>query len=129
MSEKKVIERVIKFLTMFMPVTLATRVVCVIMLSSGVSKERTAELTGFCDKTVRKIQKNLNEENMDDIFVINGGGRKSKISDVEKEIIEEIDSNQYHSRQQIADMILEKFGIKLCVRAVGNFLKKTPLKD
>jgi transposase len=44
---------------------------------------------------------------------------------VEKEIVEEIENNNYHSQQEIADMILEKFSLKVSLSAVGRLLKKT----
>jgi transposase len=113
---------------MFMPCTLAKRLVCIILLSVGTPNEQVVQKTGFCSKTVKSIQRKLIEGNIDDLLKIGGGGRKSKIADVEKEIIDEINTNQYHSRQQISDMILEKYGIKLSVNAVGEMLKKNGIK-
>lgn len=124
MENKETINRVIEFLNKFMPQTLAKRVVCIILHVIGVSNIQIAELTGFCIKTVVSIKSKMDEGNIEELFKISGGGRKSKTSGIENSIIEEINRNQYHSRQQIADMILEKHGIKLSVSAVGDFLKK-----
>lgn len=127
MNGNDTITRVINFLCMFMPKTLAKRVVCIILLAVGVPNEKIAEMTGFCDKTVKSVQKRLNEGDINGLFKVGGGGRKSKTADVEKAIVDEINNNQYHSRQEIADMIYEKHGITLSVNAVGELLKKTGL--
>jgi transposase len=110
---------------MLMPETLAKRVVCIVLLAVGIPNEQVGELTGICDKTIKSVQKRLCEDDISSLFKIGGGGRKSKTADVEKAIIDEINSNRYHSRQQIADMIYEKHGIKISVNAVGELLKKT----
>ena len=128
MNSNDTITSIINFLGIFMPETLAKRIVCIILLTINVPNEQIAQLTGFCAKTVKTIQKKLNEGNIRDLFKISGGGRKSKIADVEAEIVDEINNNQYHSRQQIADMIFEKYGIKLSVNAVGELLKKNGIK-
>ena len=39
-------------------------------------------------------------------------------------LIEELSNNNYHSHQQIADMIQEKYGIKVSLPAIGRLLKK-----
>ena len=127
MNRNDTIMDVINFLGMFMPETLAKRIVCIILIAMDVPNEQVVKLTGFCDKTVKKVQKKLSEGNTIDLFKISGGGRKRKTADVEAAIADEINNNQYHSRQQIADMIFEKHGIKLSVSAVGELLKKTAL--
>lgn len=66
----------------------------------------------------------MDEGKTEELFKISGGGRKSQTSGIEDSIVEEINRNQYHSRQQISDMIFEKYGVKLSVSAVGDFLKK-----
>jgi transposase len=128
MNGNDTIKRVIKFLCMFMPETLAKRLVCIILISVGVPTDQISQLTGFCSKTVKSVQKRLREGDISGLFKIGGGGRKSKTADVEKAIIDEINTNQYHSRQQIADMIFEKHGIKVSVNAVGELLKKSGIK-
>jgi transposase len=119
--------KIINFLKIFMPETLSKRLVCMVLLGVGIPIEQIESLTGFCSKTIKSVQKNLTKDGIDGLFKISGGGRKSKTKDVEKEIVDEINTNQYHSRQQIADMILEKYGIKISLSAVGELLKKTKL--
>jgi len=118
------ISKVIEFLGMFMPITLAKRIVCIVLLSIGVTEEETAQISGFCKKTVKSVKKRLDANELDILFVINGGGRKSPLADFESDIIEEINQNAYYTKQQIADMIFEKYGIKITQQAVGKLLKK-----
>ena len=127
MGDKNTILIVIDLLNMLMPATLSKRVVSIILLASGIERRQVAETTGFCEKTVKMVQTKLNNGEIKDLLKIGGGGRKSKTADVEEEIINEINSNQYHSRQQIADMIFEKHGIRLSITSIGDLLKKTKL--
>jgi len=62
---------------------------------------------------------------IDNLFKVGGGGRKRKLENVEETIIAEIEKNDYHSHQQIADMIQEKHGIKVSLKSVERLLKKT----
>ena len=43
-----------------------------------------------------------------EILTIRGGDRKAKSADVEKEILDETEKGNYHTRQQLADMIKDK---------------------
>jgi len=122
---EKVIAAVIKFLKLFICETLAKRIVGMMLLSVGVSNNMVSELTGLCDKSVRVLRKAVLSGEIDGLFNVGGGGRPQKLRDVESAIIEEISTNDYHSQRQIADMILEKFGIKVSLQAVSNLLKKT----
>ena len=55
----------------------------------------------------------------------NGRGRKPKLEDIESQIVEEIEKGNYQTLQQIADMIQEKFEIKVSIMSVSRLLKKT----
>ncbi len=59
------------------------------------------------------------------LLTVGGGGRKAKTAGIEDEILAELEKGNYHTRQQIADMIQEKFHISISPSAVGKFLKKT----
>lgn len=118
------IQKVIEFLGMIMPITLAKRIVCIIVLSVGVPIGETARISGFCEKTVKSVKKKLDSNELDTLFVINGGGRKSPLADFESAIIDEVNQNAYYTKQQIADMIFEKHGIRVTPQAVGKLLKK-----
>ena len=118
------ITKVIEFLGMFMPSTLAKRIVCIVLISVGISAEETVRLSGFCEKTVKTIKKKLESNEVDILFVVSGGGRKSPLADFESAIIDEMNRNAYYTKQQIADMIFEKHGVKVTPQAVGKLLKK-----
>lgn len=67
----------------------------------------------------------LREKDAKELLAIKqGSGQDSKTSGLEDEIIAEIEQNNYHTRQQIADMIQEKFHIQVSVATVGRLLKK-----
>ena len=126
----KVITVIINFLQLFIPITIAKRLVSMILISVGVPNSEITEITGLCDKSVRTLRKSMKEENIEDLLKIKeGSGRKSKTDGIKEQIMEEIEKNNYHTRQQIADMIEEKFNIHVSVYTVGRFLKKTESKD
>ena len=108
----RIIRSVMNFLGLFLPVTLAKRVVAMIMIALGTPNQRVTKITGLCDRSVRSLKKALREEEVEKLLCIQkGSGRKSKTAGVEEEIFAEIDRNNYHTRQQVADMIEEKFHI------------------
>ena len=127
-NKKTIIKAVMGFLGIFMPETLVKRVMSIILMSIGMANKEITETTGLCDKSVRVLRKKAETGEMEGLFEIkSGSGRKAKLRDVESAIVEEVNKNTYHSRQQIADMILEKHGISVSLPAVGRLLKKTGL--
>ena len=125
-----IIRTVIEFLQLFMPKTLAKRVVAMVLLSVGVPTSCVTELTELCDRSTRGLLKSMQEEDIKSLLSIKrGSGRKSKTSDIESEIVAEIEKGNYHTRQQIADMIEEQFHVSVSVATVGRLLKKTESKD
>ena len=124
-----IVRNVIEFLQLFMPETLAKRVVAMVLLSAGVPTSNVVELTGLCDRSSRGLLKSMQEEDIEGLLSIkSGSGRKSKTSGTEAEIVAEIEKGNYHTRQQIADMIEEKFHVSVSVATVGRLLKKTGSK-
>lgn len=123
--QEEIIKKVMEFLKIFMPETLVKRIVSMILLAVGVPNVRITEMTGLCDRSVRGLKKSLEKGETEGLFHVGGGGRKGKLKDIENSIIEEIEKNDYHSRQQIADMIEEKYGIKVTLPVIGKLLKKT----
>ncbi len=74
---------------------------------------------------VRGLRKDMAGGNISGLLTVGGGGgRKAKTADIEDEILAELEKGNYHTRQQIADMIQEKFHISISPSAVGKFLKK-----
>ncbi len=120
-----IIRQVIEFLQLFVPVTLAKRLVAMILLAIGMPVRDAVELTGLCEKSMWTLKKQLREHTVSDLMVIkSGGGRKRKTAGIEKEILAELEAGNYRTRQEIADMIEEKFHIKVSRSCVGSFLKK-----
>lgn len=120
----------IKYLQMFMTETLAKRIVSIILIAVGIRDERVARTAGLSERSVWAIRKSLVSGDISNLFEMgSGSGRPVKIKDLESAIIEEVEKNNYHTRQQIADMIFDKFGISLSVSTVGRLLKKTASGD
>ncbi len=121
-----IISIILHFLDIFMPKTLAKRVVSIILIAAGLPVSRIAKITNITERSLRTFGKTIREGNTDNLLKLKEGrGRKGKAADVETEIIEELEKGNYHTRQQIADMIKEKFHISMSVSAVGKLLKKT----
>jgi transposase len=116
------------FLRLFMCETLVKRLLSLVLLAAGLPNARVTALTGYCDRSVRQLRKEIADGNAENIFRVKGGGRKSKLLGVEQAIVDEINTNNYHSRQQIVDMIEEKFGLKISLSAIWRFLKKKLIK-
>ncbi len=119
-----IMKSVITFLKLFMPETLVKRVLSIILISAGLENSRVTELTGYCDRSVRGLRKEMAGGDISGLLTVGGGGRKGKIAGIENEILTELEKGNYHTRQQIADMIHEKFHISISPSAVGKFLKK-----
>jgi transposase len=121
---------VIQFLQIFMTKTMARRIVGVVFIAVGIPNARIIELTGLSDRSVWNLKKTIISGDIDSLFVAgHGSGRTGKAKGIENAIAEELEKNNYHTRQQVADMILEKFGISMSVSAVGKLLKKTASGD
>ncbi len=120
-----IMKSVKNFLRLFMPETLVKRVLSIILISAGLGNSRVTELTGYCDRSVRGLRKKMAGGDISGLLTVGGGGRKGKTAGIENEILAELEKNNYHTRQQIADMIHEKFGVSISPSAVGKFLKKT----
>lgn len=116
-----ILGQVIEFLQLFLPATLAKRLVAIILLAIGIPVKNAVELTGLCEKSMWTLKKKIRE-----LMVIKSGSvRKAKSDGLEEQILSELESGNYHTRQQIADMIEEKYHIRMSRSSVGRFLKKT----
>jgi hypothetical protein len=122
---KELIIMIMAFLQLFLCETLAKRIMSLVLIAAGVPDATITESTGQCNRSVRQLRKDVSTGNTKNLFVVNGGGRKSKLADIGQEVIDEIAAGNYYSRQQIVDMIEEKFGIKTSRSAVDRLLKKT----
>ena len=125
-----IVKSVTQFLQMFMPDTLTKRVLGLLLIAVGVPNIRITELTGLKERSIWNLKKAIHGDALDSLFTIeHGGGRPGKAKGIENAITEELEKNNYHTRQQIVDMIFEKFGIRLSVCTVGRLLKKTVSGD
>jgi transposase len=121
---------VIQFLKVFMTDTMAKRIVGLVFVAAGIPNARIIEMTGLSDRSVWNLKKAIISGDVDSLFVAGrGSGRPGKAKGIEGAIAEELEKNNYHTRQQVADMILEKFGVNMSVSAIGRFLKKTASGD
>ena len=121
-----IMKAVFQFLQLFMPETLAKRIVCLVLIAVGIPNDRIIESTGISERSIWKFKKAIKDGNIDELFELgHRSGRPGKAKGIENAIAEELEKNNYHSRQQVADMILQKFGISMSVSAVGKLLKKT----
>lgn len=124
-SSEAIMDAVISFLAVFMPITLVRRTLSLVLVAAGLDNGTIHRLTGYGHSTIRKLKADMREKSVPDLLTIRGGGRRAKSSGIEDEILSELESGNYHTRQQVADMIKDKFGISMSVSAVGKFLKKT----
>ena len=93
------------------------------------SVSRISELVGLSDKSVQSAGRAIKDGSICNVLAHKKtSGRKSKTANVEEQIVAELENGNYHSRQQIADMIKEKFQITVSPSAIGRFLKKTDLR-
>ena len=122
-------ESVISFLSIFMPITLVKRVLSLVLIAAGLDNKNIHRLTGYGDSTIRKLRSDMRKKSISELLVIRGGGRKTKSDGIENDILNELEKGNYHTQQQIADMVKEKFNVTMSVSAVGRLLKKTVSKD
>lgn len=120
------IEAVLKFLQLFLPATTSRKVESVIMLAAGMSVTEIAEMTGLSSRSVQSTGRAIKDGRISSILARRkNSGRKRKTAGVEEQIVAELAQGNYHTRQQIAGMIREKFQITVSLPAVGRLLKKT----
>lgn len=125
-NTNRIVQAVVGFLKTLMGEALAKRVVVALLLAFEIPHDYIVEATGLSDRSIWSIKKSIRSGKFDALFVLgHGGGRVGKATEFESEIAEELGKNNYHTRQQVADMILEKFGVRMSVSAVGKLLKKT----
>ena len=120
-----ILKQVIEFLQLFLSETLAKRLVALILLAIGVPVVDAVELSGLSERSLWSLKKNMKEATVAEVMVIKpGNGRKRKTADIESQILDELESNNYHTRQEIVDMINEKFHVCISRSSVGRLLKK-----
>ena len=120
------VKAISSYLQLFFSPVIARRIISAILIIAGARNAYITELTGLSERGIRDLKNQMANDDANSLFEVKGGrGRKSKVADVESQIIEEIESGNYQTLQQIADMIHEKFNIKVSIMAVSRLLKKT----
>lgn len=123
---KEVLRIIMEFLALFMPMTLVRRALSIVLLAAGVSVAQIETLTGLTGRSVRTFGRTIRSGDTGKLLKLKEGrGRTGKAAGVEEQILTELEKGNYHTRQQIADMVKEKYGISMSVMAVSRFLKKT----
>ena len=121
-----IIGRIIAVLRVFIAETVARRIIGMVLLSVGVADVKVVELTGMRDRSVRDLRKKLRDGADDkELFGVSGnGGRKRKLMEIESLVADNIESNDYHTQQEIADMISKEHDIRVHRSTVSRMLKK-----
>jgi transposase len=126
----RIVATIVQFLQVFLTDTLAKRIVGMILIAIGIKDDKVAAAVGLSERSIWTLRKSMVGGNIDNLLEPGGGsGRPRKAKDIECAIINELEKNNYHTRQQVADMILEKFGVVMSVSTVGRLLKKTASGD
>jgi len=122
----KVVKAISSYLQLFISPVIARRIISAILIIAGVRNPKITELTGLSERGICDLKNQLMNDDVDNLFEIKAGrGRKSKIKDVESQIVDEIEKGNYQTLQQIADMIQEKFEINVSLMSVSRLVKKT----
>lgn len=122
----KVAKAISSYLQLFISPVIARRIISAILIIAGARNAYITELTGLSERGIRDLKTQMANSDANSLFEVKSGrGRKSKVADVESQILEEIESGNYQTLQQIADMIHEKFNIKVSIMSVNRLLKKT----
>ena len=122
----RIVKAIYSYLQLFISPVIARRIISAILIVAGARNAYITELTGLSERGIRDLKKLLANDDTNSLFEIkNGRGRKPKLEDIESQIVEEIEKGNYQTLQQIADMIQEKFEIKVSIMSVSRLLKKT----
>ena len=120
-----ILKQIIGFLQLFLTETLAKRLVALILLAIGIPVVDVVKLAGLSERSLWSLKKNMKEAPVRELMVRkSGNGRKRKTADIESQILAELETHNYHTRQEIVDMIDEKFHVRVSRSSVGRLLKK-----
>ena len=97
-----------------------------LLLVAGMGNEEIVELTGMCIRSVRALRKTMEEqEPTSELFAIKpGSGRKRKTEGIEEQVWAELDTGNYQTHKDVADMLKEKFGIDASVNLAARLMKR-----
>lgn len=96
------------------------------MILAGANTKTITQMTGSCERGIRVWKNQIANGDTENLLKIGcGRGRASKFSDIEPQVLEELEKGNYQTLRQIADMVHEKFGVDVSIMAVSRLLKKT----
>ena len=122
----RIVKSIYAYLQLFISPVIARRIISAILIIAGTRNAYITELTGLSERGIRDLKNQLVNDDTNSLFELkNGRGRKPKLRDIESRIIEEIENGNYQTLQQIADMIQDKYEIKVSIMSVSRLLKKT----
>ena len=109
-----------------MPRTIADRIIALTLLSAGVEDKKVSEIVGIKIRQIHTLKKSIKNGTSSEFLSIKSGqGRKPILADFEEEIFEEIENNgTYSTRKEIADMIEDKYQIRVSENTISRLLKK-----
>jgi transposase len=111
-------------LTVIFSMTVAKRIICAVLLVYNVSVTQAAAFSGVCDKSARKYRDILKSGDATALLRIAPGGKEGKLESIKTQLIEELDSGLYRTRRQIRLKVEERFGIKISLSGLSDFLKR-----
>jgi len=86
------------------------------------------EAMRVCLKTAKKYAKMAGSGRAAELLAVGGGGRKAGLAGFERAIIDEVETNNCHTLQQVADMAFEKAGVEAGAGAIRRLFKKYGLQ-
>jgi len=93
----------------FLPVTLAKRLMAIILLAIEMPVKDAMELTSLCEKSMWTLKKQIREQSVSNLMVIKfSSKRRGKSAGIEKQILAELELGNYRTCQEIADRIEDK---------------------
>ena len=63
-----IMEAVISFLAIFMPITLVKRVLSLVLIAAGIDNKNINRLTGYGESTIRKLKRDMCKKSLSEIL-------------------------------------------------------------
>jgi len=123
-NEKNVIQ-VVEMLERMFCITIAKRIICVILIAFEIDKTIIASKLNLSTKSVKKYSDMLNSGQLSQLLLIKGNSRRSELEDYKEIIFAELENGTYKNLRQISEMIEKLTGLKRSRYRISVFLKKT----
>ena len=84
----RIVKAISSYLQLFISPVVVRRIISALLIVAGIHSTDITELTGLSERGIRDLKNQLLDDNIDSLFEIKSGrGRKSKLKDIEKQII------------------------------------------